>query len=67
MTPTESEEPKIFAIVDSSLTLIDWTKSKAMAEAIANNKKNKDEYSIMKFGWNGWCFVLMNTIEPKKE
>lgn len=60
------KEPKIFAVVDSSLTLIDWTKTRAMADAIANNQKNKDEYSIMQFGWNGWCFVLMNTTEPKK-
>lgn len=60
------KEPSIFVVVDSSLTLIDWTKTRAMAEHIANARKD-DEYSVVEFCWNGWGFAVAKTLELKKE
>ena len=62
------KEPSIFAIVDSSMTLIDWAKTQAMAQAIVKDKMKcrQDEYSIIEYGWNGWDFVLIQTLEPNK-
>lgn len=60
------KEPSIFVVVDSSLTLVDWTKTRAMAELIAN-KRTDDEYSVVEFKWNGWGFAVAKTLEQKKE
>lgn len=66
---TTIKEPSIFVIVDSSLTLIDWTKTEALAQKIADakNKNQPDSYSIVQFRWTGWGFEVDKTLEPKKE
>lgn len=57
-----NKEPSIFVIVDSSLTLIDWTKTKAMAEAILKTRKD-DDYQIVEFAWTGWGFEVLKTFD----